>query len=333
MRDGHRMSSSAGDYAAERHRASRDAHDIEPTADELVAAMRTASGPRLTELGRQLAERLEREQALRDKEIDELRRAAQRLDRAVADLTDASSGTVLLRRACAALADICSAERVLASSVEADRAVPVAIYESGQAGAIPADYPLLPGSAESRVITAGGAPITGRPVPALRQLFPQDCTIMVATVGDTPALVVHVAQTSDAAQHDSAALVLEVLGGCLRRLGLVARRARQLELLRSSGVAREGQTDAPAAETAREPAPPAPPWMEPLTERESEVLRLVLTGSSNTAIATELVITVDTVKSHVKRILRKLGAINRSELIARHSAGALTHRSIAPPSR
>ncbi|MGW0356829.1 LuxR C-terminal-related transcriptional regulator [Nocardia nova] len=327
------MSGSGPQEAAERDHTGRDAQDVEPTADALIAAMRTASGPRLTELGSQLAERLEREQALRDNEIDELRRAAQRLDRAVADLTDASSGTVLLRRACAALADICSAERVLASSIEADRAVPVATYESGDAAAIPADYPLLPGSAESRVVTGGGAPLTGRPVAALRHLFPQDCTIMVVTVGDTPALIVHVAQIFDAAQHDSATLVLEVLGGCLRRLGLAARRARQLELLRSSGVAREGHTDVPAAETAQEPTPPAPPWMEPLTERESEVLRLILTGSSNTAIATELVITVDTVKSHVKRILRKLGATNRSELIARHSAGALTNRSIAPPSR
>ncbi|PPI91281.1 helix-turn-helix transcriptional regulator [Nocardia nova] len=327
------MSGSGPQEAAERDPADRDAQDVEPTAEALIAAMRTASGPRLTELGSQLAERLEREQALRDNEIDGLRRAAQRLDRAVADLTDASSGTVLLRRACAALADICSAERVLASSIEADRAVPVATYESGDAAAIPADYPLLPGSAESRVVTGGGAPLTGRPVAALRHLFPQDCTIMAVTVGDTPALIVHVAGTFDAAQHDSTTLLLEVLGGCLRRLGLAARRTRQLELLRSSGVAREGHTDVPAGQTVRESTPPAPSWMEPLTERESEVLRLILTGSSNTAIANELVITVDTVKSHVKRILRKLGATNRSVLIARHSAGSLTNHSIAPPSR
>jgi DNA-binding CsgD family transcriptional regulator len=39
-------------------------------------------------------------------------------------------------------------------------------------------------------------------------------------------------------------------------------------------------------------------------------------GASNADIAEELVITVETVKTHVKRILRKIGAINRSEAIA-----------------
>jgi DNA-binding CsgD family transcriptional regulator len=39
-------------------------------------------------------------------------------------------------------------------------------------------------------------------------------------------------------------------------------------------------------------------------------------GASNAEIADELVITVETVKTHVKRILRKIGAINRSEAIA-----------------
>ncbi|WP_445277938.1 LuxR C-terminal-related transcriptional regulator, partial [Streptomyces sp. DSM 41033] len=42
-----------------------------------------------------------------------------------------------------------------------------------------------------------------------------------------------------------------------------------------------------------------------LTERESEVLRLMVTGASNHEIADQLVITEGTVKSHVKHILRK----------------------------
>src|SRR5690606_40685633 len=60
--------------------------------------------------------------------------------------------------------------------------------------------------------------------------------------------------------------------------------------------------------------------LDPLTEREADVVRLILTGASNAAIATELVITVDTVKSHVKRILRKLGVSNRAELIAKYQS-------------
>ncbi|MBC2642152.1 response regulator transcription factor [Rhodococcus wratislaviensis] len=58
--------------------------------------------------------------------------------------------------------------------------------------------------------------------------------------------------------------------------------------------------------------------MEELTRREREVFQLLAAGKSNTEIADELVISVFTVKSHVKKILRKLGAMNRSEAIYRY---------------
>ncbi|MGY4710547.1 LuxR C-terminal-related transcriptional regulator [Mycolicibacterium sp. CBM1] len=50
-----------------------------------------------------------------------------------------------------------------------------------------------------------------------------------------------------------------------------------------------------------------------LTRREAEVLRLMAEGRTNQQIADELVITPGTVKSHVKRVLRKLHASNRAE--------------------
>lgn len=50
-----------------------------------------------------------------------------------------------------------------------------------------------------------------------------------------------------------------------------------------------------------------------LTRREREVLALVAQGATNNQIADRLVITQGTAKSHVKRILRKLGASNRVE--------------------
>jgi DNA-binding NarL/FixJ family response regulator len=55
-----------------------------------------------------------------------------------------------------------------------------------------------------------------------------------------------------------------------------------------------------------------------LTARELEVLELMATGATNRRIAERLVITDGTVKSHVKRILRKLHAANRSEAVARY---------------
>ena len=56
--------------------------------------------------------------------------------------------------------------------------------------------------------------------------------------------------------------------------------------------------------------------MGQLTPREREVLALVAEGATNGQIAARLVITEDTAKSHVKRILRKLGAGNRVEVAA-----------------
>ena len=53
-----------------------------------------------------------------------------------------------------------------------------------------------------------------------------------------------------------------------------------------------------------------------LTTRELEVLQLIVAGASNRDIADRLVIALDTVKSHVKQILRKLGVTNRAQAIA-----------------
>ena len=53
-----------------------------------------------------------------------------------------------------------------------------------------------------------------------------------------------------------------------------------------------------------------------LTSREVEVLALMATGATNERIAQRLVIATETVKTHVKRVLRKLGADNRAEAIS-----------------
>lgn len=64
------------------------------------------------------------------------------------------------------------------------------------------------------------------------------------------------------------------------------------------------------------PAAPSGPGRVELTDRETEVFELMITGASNHAIADRLVITEGTVKSHVKHILRKYGAVNRAQAIA-----------------
>jgi LuxR family maltose regulon positive regulatory protein len=57
--------------------------------------------------------------------------------------------------------------------------------------------------------------------------------------------------------------------------------------------------------------------IEPLTKRESQVLRLMAAGLSSPEIADELVIAVSTARTHIKNIHGKLGAHSRYEAIER----------------
>ena len=58
------------------------------------------------------------------------------------------------------------------------------------------------------------------------------------------------------------------------------------------------------------------PEFEPLTDRETEVLKLLAQGKSNKEIARLLVISERTVKFHVSSIMGKLGAANRTEAVS-----------------
>ena len=57
------------------------------------------------------------------------------------------------------------------------------------------------------------------------------------------------------------------------------------------------------------------PVRSPLTAREWEVLDLICEGRSNDEIADEFVLSAETVKSHVKSVLRKLGVHSRQEAV------------------
>jgi DNA-binding NarL/FixJ family response regulator len=70
--------------------------------------------------------------------------------------------------------------------------------------------------------------------------------------------------------------------------------------------------------------PTSPPELEELTTREHEVLLLLGRGRSNTEIAGELFLSEATVKTHVTRILRKLGLRDRAQaVVLAYEAGLL----------
>lgn len=86
------------------------------------------------------------------------------------------------------------------------------------------------------------------------------------------------------------------------------------ELIRAIKAAAQGQVQLSpkaAARLVREVRAPESP--EALTERETEVLRLLATGFSNKEIALKLTIGEKTVKTHVSNILSKLGVASRTQ--------------------
>ena len=79
--------------------------------------------------------------------------------------------------------------------------------------------------------------------------------------------------------------------------------------------------------TRPDPHRTPPAALDVLTQREREVLALVARGLSNTEIAGELVISPATAKTHVSRVMMKLDAHDRAQLVvAAYEAGLVSPR-------
>ncbi len=211
---------------------------------------------------------------------------------------------------------------------------------TSERGLSPDDEPVYPREREylvlARVLLA-----RDRPVQALKLLegmltaaVVQGRTGSVIEIGALRALALAASGDQDAAVDALArALTLSYPQGYVRVFAdegapmraLLARLAAAQQRQRASGrdinasyltallrACDEADGGAPRGRAA---APPG--LIEPLTERELEVLRLLAAGRSNQRIARELVVALDTVKKHVTHILGKLGAANRTEAAVR----------------
>jgi len=91
---------------------------------------------------------------------------------------------------------------------------------------------------------------------------------------------------------------------------------REIDLVRLVGSERPAETSTATFDERSGPSAPD----DALTPRERDVLALLSRGWSNAQIADQLAVQPSTVKSHVRAILRKLGAVNRVEAIAVYSS-------------
>lgn len=98
-------------------------------------------------------------------------------------------------------------------------------------------------------------------------------------------------------------------------LGYLAKTSPREDFLKAIRQVSLGQSWLPARLTRKLLTPNPPSTSGMLTDREREVLSLLARGWSNQSIARELSIAEATVRSHVSRILDKLGVSNRVEAV------------------
>jgi DNA-binding NarL/FixJ family response regulator len=150
-------------------------------------------------------------------------------------------------------------------------------------------------------------------------------TRRIATDPELSTAVV-VLTTFDADEHVVAALRAGATGFLLKsmprdQLTQAVHAAVRGDRLLAPALLRRLLDDFVARTTA---APPRAPGIDELTPREEEVLRLMARGLSNAEIADRLVLGEGTVKTHVARILAKLGVRDRVQaVIAAYESGLI----------
>jgi LuxR family transcriptional regulator, regulator of acetate metabolism len=253
---------------------------------------------------------------------------------ALARLRGAASVHGLFACATRALGESAGFGRVAAFTLDGGSLAPQSVYPC--AGELPGPFVLEPGLRVAEVLRrrttilvedAGGDP---RAVGALGGtgsfvaapiLCQERCVGLIHADRGPVAPVEQV-------DRDTLAVFAEGFGHALERCVLSGRLRAHAERV----IALARSTEASVAELASfEFVVGSPSLMRPmgrvqhgqgldelLTRRELEVVAMLAEGETNAGIARRLVVSEDTVKSHVKHILRKLGVHNRSQAVSRY---------------
>jgi DNA-binding NarL/FixJ family response regulator len=114
--------------------------------------------------------------------------------------------------------------------------------------------------------------------------------------------------------HGDRALLTEAVDVGAR--GYVLKEAPLPDLLRAISTVAEGGTYVDPVLAGALAAPGAADKLPALTQREREVLRLLADGHSNEEVGKRLFIAPDTVRTHVRKAMRKLDADTRTQAVA-----------------
>jgi LuxR family transcriptional regulator, regulator of acetate metabolism len=324
--------------------------------ERLASALVAKHGPSLAELGTALVDLQTFRSDVHDHEVHERLDRLEALEAGLAPLRPIQSPRVLLQRVCEAVVDCCGFDRAMLSRVEGSTWRPWKSYavsdreferrfRSWMAGTpeIPIDHLLL----ESEMIRRRAPALVAHPEEDSRVYQPLVEASGLKSYVAAPLMpegrvigFLHADYTSSVVtelDRDILGAFAEAFGQIFERAVLLARlrdqrdRVREamqtvekvLEDLESAEIQLAGRPpDTAVSAGTRLPlglASLAASRIDALlTRRELEVLALMATGATNSRIAEQLVITDGTVKSHVKRILRKLRAANRAEAIAKY---------------
>ena len=183
----------------------------------------------------------------------------------------------------------------------ADGAAAVALAASERPDVVLMDVrmPVMDGLEATRLITAAGP---GAPKVVILTTFDLDDYVYEALRSGASGFLL-----KDAPRADLVAAVRVAAAGDALLAPSVTRRLIEAFAMRPASVA------------------PAPSRLASLTPRERDILMLVARGRSNTEIASDLVVSEATVKTHVGHLLAKLGLRDRVQaVILAYETGAIT---------